>query len=342
MEETPSSQRARRAFTAALSATGLLGPWVGRAQSPVVVRFSHVVAADTAKGRAAQRFKELAETRTGGRVRVEVHANSQLYKDREELEALQLGTVQMLAPSLSKLAVLGGGGFEAFDLPFMFKDRAAFRAVADGPVGAGLLKRLEAKGIKGLAYWDNGFKVMTANRPLRDVADFHGRSFRVQSSRVITAQMRALGAEPVVLPLSDTYAALRDGLVDGQEGIPSNIYTQRTHELQRHLTVSHHAYLAYAVIVNKGFWDGLPSDLRTILEGALKEATVYAQGVAAQDNEQMLEKIRASGKTVVYTLSPAELAAWRRAMHRVYEQAPAWMGQEIIDAMRAAAGRSAP
>ncbi len=179
-----------------------------QAQTPIVIRFSHVVAPDTAKGKAAQRFKELAEARTAGRVRVEVSPNSQLYKDREELEALQLGAVQMLAPSLSKLATLGGNDFEAFDLPFLFKSRAAFRAVADAPIGAALLKRLEGQGVKGLAYWDNGFKVFTANRPLRNVTDFRNLRVRVQSSGVISAEMRALEAEPVVTPLSDVYLAI--------------------------------------------------------------------------------------------------------------------------------------
>lgn len=339
---TPTGEKSSRWLVHGLSAglvvLCLLFPGAARCQARITIQFSHVVAPDTSKGKAALRFKELAEARAGGRVRVEIFPNSTLYKDREELEALQLGAVQMLAPSLSKLAILGGADFEAYDLPFLFKDRAAFRAVAEGEVGRTMLKRLEAKGIKGLAYWDNGFKVMTANKPLHRVADFSGVRFRVQSSRVITAQMRAMGADPAVMPLSDTYAALKDGLVDAQEGIPSNIYTQRTHEQQKHLTVSNHAYLAYAVIVNKTFWDGLPSDVRTTLEGALKDATVYGDQIAASDNAQALEKIKASGKTMVYTPSPVELSEWRRAMQRVYDEAPSWIDKHAIAAMRLAAG----
>jgi C4-dicarboxylate-binding protein DctP len=246
----------------------------------------------------------------------------------------------MLAPSLSKLAPLGGGDFEAFDLPFLFKDRAAFRAVAEAPVGAALLKRLEAKGIKGLAYWDNGFKVISANRPLRNVADFKGLSVRVQSSGVISAQMRALGAEPVVTPLSDVYVVIKEGLVDGEESVPSNIATQRLHEVQAHLTVSNHAYLAYAVIVNKLFWDRLPTDLRTMLENALKDSTAYANGMAEAENMQALERIRASGKTKLYTLNAAETAQWRNATRRVYSDTRSWISAETLTAMQSAAGFS--
>jgi C4-dicarboxylate-binding protein DctP len=311
-----------------------------QAQTPIVIRFSHVVAPETAKGKAAQRFKELAESRTMGRVRVEVSPNSELYRDREELEALQLGAVQMLAPSLSKLATLGGSDFEAFDLPFIFKSRAAFRAVADAPIGAALLKRLEDKGITGLAYWDNGFKAFTANRQLRNVADFKDLRVRVQSSGVIAAQMRALDAEPIVTPLSDVYLAIKEGLVDGQESAPSNIYTQKLHEVQSHLTASDHAYLAYAVVVNKPFWDGLPRELRTILEGAMRDATAYEHKAAEAESALALDRIRGSGKTTVHKLTPDETAQWRKALRRVYVDVRARISPQTLSAMQTAAGFS--
>ena len=327
-----------RIFTVTVAALLLAASCTAWAQAPIVIQFSHVVAADTAKGKGALRFKELAEARTAGRVKVEVFANSTLYKDREELEALRLGAVQMLAPSLSKLASLGGGDFEAFDLPFLFRDRAAFRAVANGPAGAALLQKLESRGIKGLAYWDNGFKAFTSNRPLRKVSDFQGLRVRVQASRVSTAQMRAVGAEPRVTPLSDVYADLKDGLLDGEEGAPSNIYSQRLHEMQKHLTVSNHGYLAYAVIVNKAFWDGLPSELRSKLEGALRDASIYANSLAEAENTQALERIKASGKLQVYTLNADEQAQWRAAMASVYSDASAWINPQTLRAFKAAAG----
>lgn len=308
------------------------------AQAPIVIKFSHVVAPDTPKGNGAQRFKELAEQRSGGRVKVDVYPNSQLYKDKEEMEALQLGSVQMLAPSLAKFGPLGVKEFEVFDLPFIFKDQAAFRAVTEGPVGADLFKKLEPKGVKGLAYWDNGFHIMSANKPLHKVADFRGLKMRIQSSKVLDAEMRALGAVPQVMAFSELYQALQSGVVDGCEGVPSNFYTQKTYEVQKHTTISNHGHLAYAVIVNKKFWDGLPADIRTILEGALKEATAFANDMATKENIDDLEKMRASGKTTIYTPTPAELDEWKKALMPVHKEMASRVGQSTIDAVYKAAG----
>ncbi len=237
----------------------LVGP--AAAQQPILLKFSHVVAPNTPKGKGAERFRELAERYSKGRVRVEIHPNSQLYKDKEELEALQLGAVQMLAPSLAKFAPLGVREFEVFDLPFIFPDRAALSRIVNGPIGQQLFSRLEAKGIIGLAYWDNGFKVMSANRPLKKPEDFAGLRMRIQPSRVLEAQMRALGATPLAMAFSEAQAALQAGVADGTENVPSNMYTQQMHTAQKHTTLSDHGYLGYAVIVNRKFWESLPSDL---------------------------------------------------------------------------------
>jgi len=299
-------------------------------QAPIVIKFSHVVAADTPKGKAAERFKQLAEKATGGRVRVDVHPNNQLYKDKEELEALQLGAVQMLAPSLAKFGPLGVREFEVFDLPYIFPSKEVLYRVTDGPVGQGLLKKLESKGITGLAFWDNGFKVMSANKPLRTPADFKGLKMRIQPSKVLDAQMRALGASPQALSFGEVYQALQSGVVDGTENPPSNFYTQRMHEMQRHLTVSNHGYLGYAVIVNKKFWDGLPSGIRSALEGAMREATVYANAIAQKENEEALEAIRKSGKTTVYVLSDKEREEWRRALQAVHREMEPRIGKDLL------------
>jgi C4-dicarboxylate-binding protein DctP len=312
------------------------------AQAPIIIKFSHVVAPDTPKGKGAQRFKELAEERSKGRVKVELYPNSQLYKDKEEMEALQLGSVQMLAPSLAKFGPLGVKEFEVFDLPFIFKDAAAFRAVTDGPVGADLFKKLEPKGIKGLAYWDNGFHIMSANKPLHAVADFKGLKLRIQSSKVLDAQMRALGAIPQVMAFSELYQALQSGVVDGTEGVPSNFYTQKIYEVQKHISLSNHGHLAYAVIVNKKFWDGLPADLRATLEGAVKDATTYANAIASTENADALDKIKASGKTTIYTPTPAEIAEWKKALMPVHHEMEGRVGKATIDAVYQAAGFVAP
>jgi C4-dicarboxylate-binding protein DctP len=269
---------------------------------------------------------------------VEVYPNSQLYKDKEELEALQLGSVQMLATSLAKFGPLGVKEFEVFDLPFLFKDDASFRGITDGPLGAELFKKLEPKGITGLAYWDNGFHIMSANKPLHGVADFKGLKMRIQSSKVLDAQMRALGAIPQVMAFSELYQALQSGVVDGTEGVPSNFYTQKIYEVQKHMTLSRHGHLAYAVIVNKAFWDGLPADIRTVLVGALKDATTYANAIAATENLQALDKIKATGKTTIYTPTAAELAEWKKALMPVHQEMESRVGKATFDAAYKAAG----
>ena len=208
------------------------------AQQPIVIKFSHVVAVDTPKGKAAEYFKKLAEERTKGRVKVEVYPNSSLFKDGEEMEALQLGSVQMLAPSVAKFGPLGVREFEVFDLPYLFDSYDELNKVTGGPVGKALFKKLESKGITGLAYWVNGFKDMSANKPLHHVADFRGLKMRIQSSKVLDAQMRALGAVPQVMAFSEVYQALQTGVVDGTENPPSNLYTQKMYEVQKFLTLS--------------------------------------------------------------------------------------------------------
>jgi C4-dicarboxylate-binding protein DctP len=309
------------------------------AQAPIVIKFSHVVATDTPKGQAAERFKQLAEKATNGRVKVEVYPNSQLYKDKEELEALQLGAVQMLAPSLAKFGPLGVKEFEAFDLPYIFPSKTALYNVTEGEIGKGLMKKLEPKGITGLAFWDNGFKVMSANRPLHSVADFKGLKMRIQSSKVLDAQMRALGANPQVLAFSEVYQALQTGVVDGTENPPSNMYTQKMHEVQKHVTVSNHGYLGYAVIVNKKFWDGLPPDIRTALDKAMKEATTFEKAIAQRDNDLALEAIKKTGKTEIYTPSVKEQAEWRKALLPVQKDMEGRIGKDLISAINKEAAK---
>ena len=302
-------------------------------QAPIIIKFSHVVAANTPKGQAAEKFKQLAEQRTGGKVRVEVYPNSTLYKDGEEMEALQLGSVQMLAPSMSKFGPLGLPEFELFDLPYIFHDRASLRRVLEGPIGRDLLKHLETKGIVGLGFWDNGFKVMSANRPLHAVSDFKGLKMRIKSSKVLDAQMRALGAIPQVMAFSEVYQALQTGVVDGTENSPPNLYTQKMYEVQKYVALSNHGYDGYAVIVNKKFWDGLPADIRTTLDGAMREATDLENQLSLKENEDAIARVKASGKCTVYDLTPEEQGAWQKALLPVHRQMEARIGKPLIEAV---------
>ena len=319
----------------------LLGVLPASAQQPIVIKFSHVVAPNTPKGQAAERFKQLAEERTGGRVKVEVYPNSTLYKDGEELEALQLGSVQMLAPSVSKFGPLGVPAFEVFDLPYIFPNRDVLNRVISGPLGRSLLQRLENKNIVGLAYWDNGFKVMSANKPLHMPADFKGLKMRIKSSKVLEAQMRALGALPQVMAFSEVYQAMQTGVVDGSENSLPNLYTQKFYEVQKYIAISDHGYDGYAVIVNKKFWDALPADIRATLSQAMQEATKFQFELSIKDNQASLEKIKASNRAQVYDLTAAEKEAWRKALLPVSKEMESRIGKDVIDAAQkeaAAAG----
>ncbi|MFN3578082.1 MAG: TRAP transporter substrate-binding protein [Tabrizicola sp.] len=330
----------RRSLAALAGATALalsLGGPVA-AQDKIIIKFSHVVAPDTPKGKAAAKFEELAEAYTNGAVDIEVYPNSQLYKDKEEMEALQLGAVQMLAPSLAKFGPLGVQDFEVFDLPFLFADYEALRKVTQGEVGRMLLDKLQDKGITGLAYWVNGFKIMSANSPLHMPDDFLGLKMRIQSSKVIEAQMNALGAVPQVMAFSEVYQALQTGVVDGTENPPSNMYTQKMHEVQKHATVSNHGYLGYAVIVNKQFWDGLDPAIREALDKAMAEATDYANQIAKEENDKALAAMKAAGTTEFHDLTEEERAAWVAALTPVHDQMADRIGAETIAAVKGALG----
>ena len=311
----------------------LLGFAALGAQAQTVIKFSHVVAADTPKGHAAEFFAKKAAELTKGKVKVEVYANSSLYKDKEEMEALQIGAVQMLAPSLAKFGPLGVKEFEAFDLPFMFDDTGDLHKITQGPVGAAMLSKLEPKGIKGLAYWDNGLKSFSANKPLKNPEDYKGLKMRIQSSKVLEAQMRAVGSIPQVMAFSEVYQALQTGVVDGTENPISNLYTQKMYEVQKHLSLTDHGYLGYAVITNKKFWDGLPADIRAQLEQAMKEATAHANKIAKEENDKSLDAVKKSGKTAVYTPTPQERLALKKAMLKVHTEMESRIGKDLIQSI---------
>jgi C4-dicarboxylate-binding protein DctP len=327
-----------KVIASAVLAVSLLVSGPVLAEDPVVIKFSHVVANDTPKGKAADYFAKRAGELTKGKVKVEVYANSTLYKDKEEMEALQLGAVQMLAPSLAKFGPLGVKEFEVFDLPYIFDGYADLHKVTLGPIGQQLLAKLEPKGIKGLAYWDNGFKVMSSNKPIKTVDDYKGQKLRIQSSKVLEAQMRALKAIPQVMAFSEVYQALQTGVVDGTENPPSNLYTQKMFEVQKQVAVTDHGYLGYAVITNKKFWEGLPADVRGQLEQAMKESTEYANKIAKEENDQSLEAVKKSGKSDVFAPTPAEKLALKKALIPVHEEMASRVGKDLIQSIYKATG----
>jgi C4-dicarboxylate-binding protein DctP len=298
-----------------------------------IIKFSHVVAADTPKGKASEFFAKKAAELTHGKVKVDLYPNSQLYKDKEEMEALQMGAVQMLAPSLAKFGPLGVKEFEVFDFPFIFDDTAELHKITQGPIGAAMLAKLEPKGVKGLAFWDNGFKSFSANTPLKMPADYKGKKFRIQSSKVLEEQIRSVGGIPQVMAFSEVYQALQTGVVDGTENPISNFYTQKMNEVQKYLSITNHGYLGYVVVVNKKFWDGLPADVRGQLEQAMKEATVYADKIAQEENDQALAGVKKAGKTTVYVPTKEERMALKKAMAPVHGKMADRVGKDLLQSI---------
>jgi C4-dicarboxylate-binding protein DctP len=312
------------------------------ADEPIILKFSHVVSPDAPKGKAALLFKDLAEKYTNGRVKVEIYPNSSLYKDKEELEALQLGSVQLLAPSISKFGPLGVKEFDIFDLPFLMNDDAHARQMMASPMMAELNKKLEAKGVAPLAYWDNGAHDYTCNRPLILPDDFRGLKLRIQGSKVQDAVARELGALPQIIAFGALYQSLQTGVVDGEDNVPSNIWTQKFYDVQKHLTVSNHARLTYALVTNKTFWHSLPEDVRNELDRAVRETTDFFNETAAKDNADALEKIKASGKTEVHVLTEAEKKAWIAKLMPVHAEMQARFGKDFIERIYKASGFTPP
>lgn len=329
-----------RLFAAVLGGGSLVGALAQAAQEPppVVIRFSHVVAEDTPKGQMALRFQARLLARSGGQMRVEVYPRASLYGDRDEIEALRHGAVEVLAPSLSKFGRMGFPEFELFDLPFLFAGEADVHRLMQGALGKALLQRLQRQQMVGLGFLDNGFKHMSANRPLLEPGDYAGLRMRVQSSRTIARQMHALGVRPVTLPFSETWQALRTGVVGGTENPVSNFWTQRMNEVQSDLTLTQHGYLGYAVVVGLPFWNGLTPEQRAMVQGALQDALAWGNGIAAGQNAQALAELRADGTTRVHALSAEQRGRLRAAVQPAYDDLERRIGRRWMDAAREAVG----
>ncbi len=325
-----------KSVVAAALATGLV---VGMATTvtakPIKIRFSHVVAPTTPKGRAADMFAKLANERLKGKVEVQVFPNSQLYTDKKVLNALSSGSVEMAAPSTAKFTSWVPQ-LQLFDLPFMFKNRTVLYQTMDGEVGKKMFKLLGKKNMLGLAMWDNGFKQIGNNiREIKKPADLKGIKFRIMSSKVLEAQFKTVGANPQVMPFSEVYSALEQGVIDGQENTWSNMYSKKFYEVQKYITETNHGYLGYLVVTNAQFWNHLPKDVRTELEAILKEVTAWIRENAYKINQDMKQKIIASGKTKVTTLTPAEKEAFRKAFKPVQDEFRSVIGGDLIDAVNA-------
>ncbi|MCP5258203.1 MAG: TRAP transporter substrate-binding protein [Burkholderiaceae bacterium] len=307
-------------------------PFGALAQSPIVIKFSHVVADQTPKGQAAIKFKELAEKKLPGKVQVQVFPNSQLFGDGKEMEALLLGDVQMIAPSLSKFDRYTKK-VQLFDLPFLFDDMEAVDRFQASTNGQALLKSMTNRGLLGLAYWHNGMKQLSTDKDqLKRPEDVKGLKFRIQSSDVLEAQFRALGANPQKMAFSEVYQALQTGVVDGQENTWSNIFSQKFYEVQKTIAETNHGVIDYMVVTNAKWWDGLPADVRKGLSEAMAEATAYGNKIASDFNERDKAQIAKAGKAKIQQLSKEDVAAWRKSMEPVWKKFEGDIGRDLIDA----------
>lgn len=309
------------------------------AADPLVIKFSHVVADNTPKGQAANKFKELVEQRLPGKVVVEVFPNSQLFDDDKVLEAMLLGDVQLAAPSLSKFDSYTKK-LQVFDLPFLFDDMAAVDKFQQGPAGQKLMNAMEKKGVLGLGYIHNGMKQLSAHTPMRVPADAAGKKFRIQASDVLQAQIEALHAVPIKKPFSEVFTLLQTKAIDGQENTWSNMYSQKFYEVQEYITETNHGVLDYMVVTSEEFWNGLPDDLRKEIKAALDESVAYGNKVANDLNESDKQKIIDSGRSQVIYLTPEERTKWVEVMKPVWKKFEGEIGKDVIDAAVAANGAS--
>jgi C4-dicarboxylate-binding protein DctP len=317
-------------FAAALVAAGLTAH-----AAPIVIKYSHVVADVTPKGQAALKFKELAEKKLPGKVEVQVFPNSQLFGDGKEMEALVLGDVQIIAPSLAKFGKYTPK-LQIFDLPFLFTDLAAVDRFQASKEGQALLNSMTKKGITGLGYLHNGMKQLSANKPLGMPGDAKGLKFRIQASDVLEAQFKAVGANPQKLAFAEVYQALQTGVVDGAENPWSNIYSKKFHEVQGYIMESNHGVLDYMVITNTKWWDGLPADVRKGLTEAMTESIKFGNKVANDEDANFRAKVIADNKAKVLPMSKEHLAAWRAAEQPVWKKFEGDIGADLIQAAQKA------
>lgn len=319
---------------AAIAAGGLVAP--SRGAAGTTIRLSHVVARDTPKGMALERFRALVEERSQGRVRVQIYPQGQLYGDHDEMQALQLGAVDMVAPSLSKFGPIGFPEFELFDLPFLFDSVESVRRLTRGAVGQKLMQGLSRQRLLGLGFFDNGFKHMSANRPLLEPRDFVGLRMRIQGSRVIAQQMRAWGAWPVTLPFSETRRALETGVVDGTENPVSNFWTQGMQAVQSDLSLTAHGYLGYAVVTHQRFWDHLPGADRRLVHTALEHALVFGNEIADAQNDKALSALHDTGAATIHLPSPAQTRRLKQAALPVHTELAARIGHDWLSTVQTA------
>ena len=297
----------------------------------IVIKFSHVTNTDKhPKGIAASLLEKRVNEQMNGKACMQVFPNSTLYDDKKVLEAMLSGDVQLAAPSLSKFEKFTKK-FRIFDLPFVFEDVAAVDRFQNSADGEKLLNSMKRRGLKGLAFWHNGMKQMSANRPLVMPEDAKGLKFRVQASDVLVAQFEQLGASPQKMSFKEVYGGLQTKVIDGQENTWSNIYGKKFFEVQDGVTETNHGILDYLLVTSSKWWDGLPEDVRTQLATIIKEVTAERNAESTKVNNANKQNVIDAG-SVVRTLTPEQRQAWVEAMKPVWQQFEKDIGADLMEA----------
>jgi C4-dicarboxylate-binding protein DctP len=297
----------------------------------MVIKFSHVTNTDKhPKGIAAALLEKRVNEEMNGKACMQVFPNSTLYDDDKVLEAMLNGDVHLAAPSLSKFETFTKK-FRIFDLPFLFEDVAAVDRFQNSEDGEKLKNTMKRRGLKGLAFWHNGMKQISANKPLISPDDAKGLKFRVQASDVLVAQFNQLGASPQKMSFKEVYGGLQTKVIDGQENTWSNIYGQKFFEVQDGITESNHGILDYLVVTSAKWWDGLPDDVRDQFSSILKGVTEERNAESTRVNEESKQAIIAAGG-VVRTLTPEQRQAWVEAMKPVWEKFEKDIGADLMEA----------
>jgi C4-dicarboxylate-binding protein DctP len=306
------------------------------------IKLSHVVTPDTPKGQASEKFKEVIEENCGDQITVEIYPNSELYGDEDELQALQSGAVQMLAPASAKFTTIAPA-LQVLDLPFLFDtvDDIPEIVSPDSAVGKAIFENQELadRSIKVLQLWDNGLKQLSSNTKMEEPPNLRGLRFRIQPSDVLRSQFGKWGAETTPMAFAEVYNALQQGVIDGQENPYSNIESQNMHTVQKHITESNHGYIGYVLAINNEFYESLPSELQTCVEDAANESAEFNREIAADLNAEAKATIEEAGTTTITELTPEQRQVFKDAVvPSVWQQYADVIGQDLIDELLAKQG----
>ena len=329
----------RRLFTllttTAAAALVLIGTSAARAEvEEHTIKFATAGAAGSPIALGMDKFAEIVEAKSGGKITVKRYPGGTLGGDVQTLSAVQGGTVEMTTMNAGILASVAKD-FVLVDLPFLFESQQAADAVMDGPVGAALAAKLPPSGLVGLAYWELGFRQLTNSRqPITKVDDIAGLKIRVIQSPIYIDLFNALGANAVPMPFTELYTALETGAIDGQENPAPSILTAKLNEVQDYMTLTNHTYNPQMVMVSAKFWDQLNEDERKLLQEAALEARDYQRAIAREQAGKAVDELKAEGMEVT-ELPPEEVAKFREKAKPVADKHAAEIDPALMQQLTA-------